>query len=63
MRTQDAIDHYGSRRALADALKIRPESTYSWGEEVPALRQLQLERLTEGALRADPKFKPSSLSS
>lgn len=58
MRTQDAIEHFKSRRALAGALGIAPESTYGWGEFVPPLRQLQLEMLTSGALQAEPKYKP-----
>lgn len=59
MRTKDAIKFYGgSRSALAQALGIEPESTYSWGTYVPGLRQLQLEALTDGALKAQTKFKP-----
>lgn len=60
MRTQDAIDHFGSRSALARALGINAASTYSWRDEVPPLRQLQLEALTDGKLRADPRFKPEA---
>jgi transcriptional repressor of cell division inhibition gene dicB len=61
MRKSEALEHFGnSPSALARALGIRPESIYSWGEIVPGLRQLQLERLTKGALKADSKFKSPS---
>lgn len=59
MLTKDAIKYFdGNRSALARALGIEPESTYSWGKSVPKLRQLQLEMLTGGALKADPTLKP-----
>jgi DNA-binding transcriptional regulator YdaS (Cro superfamily) len=54
MKTQAAIQHYGSQTALAAALGISQASVAVWGEIVPPLRQLQLERLTEGALKAAP---------
>jgi hypothetical protein len=61
MLTQDAINFFqGNRSALARALGIEPESTYSWGARVPRLRQLQLEAITGGVLKADPDiFKPA----
>jgi hypothetical protein len=52
MKTQDAIDHYGSRDALARALGLDRTATYHWGDEVPELRQYQIEVLSGGALRA-----------
>ena len=52
MKTQTAIDHFGSREALADALGIGRTATY-WGETVPALRQYQLQVITAGKLRAE----------
>ena len=67
MRTEDAITFYEDRRisdeaerriaaikAVAAALGIKVPSVYGWGEMVPRLRQLQLERLTKGKLKADP---------
>lgn len=62
MRTSDAIKHFGGRSALARALHIKPESTYSWGDVVPKLRQLQLEELTQGELKADPSLKLNGAS-
>ena len=55
MTTQQALDHYGGDvRALAAALGIWHSAVYQWGEFPPALRQLQLERLTGGELTAEP---------
>jgi hypothetical protein len=62
MFTKDALAFFGgSRSALAAALKIRPESTYDWGERVPDLRQLQLEIYSAGRLQAEDRLKPASL--
>lgn len=54
MRTSAALEHFGGTIALARALGIKPPSVSQWGEIVPPLRQLQIERLTNGALKADP---------
>ena len=53
MRTQEAIDYYGSVKKLADALGIWPQTIYTWGETPPMARQYELEVKTEGALKAD----------
>ena len=48
MKTQDAIEFFGSRKAIADALGIWPQSVYNRGDEVPPLRAYQLrERMEE----------------
>ncbi len=39
---------------LAEMLNVTQGSISLWGEFPPALRQLQIERLTFGALRAEP---------
>lgn len=54
MRTDQVIEHFGSQAAVARALGIRQPSVCEWGETPPPLRQLQIERITAGALRADP---------
>tara|TARA_S200002703_G_scaffold59400_2_gene51520 strand:+ start:364 stop:528 length:165 start_codon:yes stop_codon:yes gene_type:complete len=53
MTTQEAIDHYGDIKSLAAALNIWPHSIYRWGDNPPMLRQFELERLTDGGLKAD----------
>lgn len=52
MNKKDAIEHFGSQQALADALGIKQPSVAAW-KNIPAIRQIQLEAITEGALRAD----------
>ena len=54
MLTKDAISHFGSIVKLAAACGVKAPSVYSWGETVPALRQIQLEQITQGALKASP---------
>ena len=56
MTKDEAIAHFGSQAALADALGIKPPSVAEW-DAVPDLRQLQLEILTRGKLKADPELK------
>jgi DNA-binding transcriptional regulator YdaS (Cro superfamily) len=54
MTTQDAISHYGSQQKLATALGIKQPTVSGWGTYPPAIRQIQLERLTRGRLKAEP---------
>jgi DNA-binding transcriptional regulator YdaS (Cro superfamily) len=52
MKTADAVALFGSQSALARALGIRPAAVAQWGETVPSLRQLQIQQLTLGKLKA-----------
>jgi len=52
MNKAQAIEHFGSVSALANALGVTYEAVRQWGE-VPELRQYQLEHLTSGSLKAD----------
>ncbi len=54
MKTQQAIDCFGSRGELAKRLGIDVTATYHWGEEVPELRQYQIQVITCGKLIATP---------
>lgn len=56
MLKKDAIAHFGTQAELARALNIKSQSIESWGDEVPHLRQLQLEKITHGKLKADPEI-------
>lgn len=62
MLKKDAIAYFGTQRALAEALGIRTQSISDWPETVPELRQLQLERITGGQLKADPTILLASPS-
>lgn len=54
MRKDEAITFYGSQSALARALGIAQASVAGWGEYPPPKRQLQLQKITKGALKAEP---------
>jgi DNA-binding transcriptional regulator YdaS (Cro superfamily) len=53
MRTEQTFKFFGSRAKTAEALGIRAPSVYSWGEYPPPLRQIQIERVTRGKLKAE----------
>jgi DNA-binding transcriptional regulator YdaS (Cro superfamily) len=53
MKTQEAIDFYGSKKQLADALGVWPQVIYQWGDHPPMSRQYELEVKTNGQLKAD----------
>lgn len=54
MRTADVLAHFTTQKAIAKALGIRQPSVAAWGEYPPGGRQLQLEKLTKGKLKAEP---------
>lgn len=54
MRTADAIKFFKSQTRLARALGIEQPSVAAWGEYPPDARQLQIERVTNGDLKAEP---------
>jgi hypothetical protein len=58
MKTSDAIKHYLTQAKLGAALGIKQHSISGWGEHPPALRQLQIEHLTQGKLKASKKIMP-----
>lgn len=55
MKTQTVIEKFGNQHAVATALGIKQPSVAVWGEYPPDLRQLQIEALTGGELRAEPE--------
>lgn len=64
MNTLDVLNHYGTQAAVADALGIAQASISKWAkrDSVPQLRQLQLEALTGGALKAEKNILPRKKS-
>ena len=54
MTKDEAIAEFGTQAKLAEALGMTQGSVSLW-EKVPPLRQLQIEALTGGKLRADPE--------
>lgn len=55
MRTSEVVEHYGSQKAIADALDIKQPSVAEWGDYPPPLRQIQIEKLTRRKLKAEPE--------
>jgi len=53
MTTQQAIEHFGSHKALAQFLDIYPQSIYQWGEYPPRGKQYELQVRTQNALKAE----------
>lgn len=60
MTKQEAVAHFKSVTALAKALGVSAPAIYQW-DTVPPLRQMQLERITKGKLKADQSIsKPAA---
>ncbi|MGE6647970.1 Cro/CI family transcriptional regulator [Shewanella colwelliana] len=64
MKTKEAITYFGNKTSLAKALELTKSAISQWPEEVPELRAYQIERLTHGALKANPIVidKPKSVN-
>lgn len=58
MKTQQAIDHAGSAKALADLLGITPSAISQWGDDMPEGRMWQL-RVLKPEWFVDPKDEKS----
>lgn len=56
MRTKAAIKHYGNRARVAAILGISRAAVSKWGAVVPAGSAIQLEALSDGALRVIPSL-------
>lgn len=54
MTTQEAIEFFGTKAAIAKALGCSPAAVTMWGDEPPFVRQYQIQRLTKGKLKANP---------
>lgn len=52
MTKDEVIRFFGSQQAVATALGVKQPSVANWKAEPPPLRQLQIERITGGQLRA-----------
>jgi hypothetical protein len=63
MKTSEAVEFFGSQRAIAIALRIKQPSVCKWGESIPHLRQLQIESLSGGALKAEKGILPRKAQS
>lgn len=58
MKTELAVDYFGTKAAIADALGIKRSAVSQWGETIPQGRAYQIEVMTGGQLKADPSSAP-----
>ncbi|MAD75133.1 MAG: hypothetical protein CML20_10145 [Rheinheimera sp.] len=56
MKKVDVINHFGGVVETAKALGIKSQSVSGWPGDVPELRAFQIEKITNGKLKAN--FKP-----
>ena len=49
-----AIEFFGSKSAVAEALGISRAAVAQWGEKIPLASAFLLERMTGGVLRVNP---------
>ena len=53
MTLPDAREYFGSYAKIAKALKISKGAVTQWNGVIPESRQLEIHRITKGALKAD----------
>lgn len=56
MKTQDAVNYFGSKAALADVLGLTYAAVCTWGENIPSQRAYEVQDLTKGELKYGGKF-------
>lgn len=60
MKTEEAINFFGGKKQLADALGVWPQVIYQWGEYPPLARQYELQVKTDNALLAETDHEKSA---
>ena len=53
MNKSIVVDFYGSQRAVASALGLSDQAISNWGNTIPKGAALELEKITNGALKCD----------
>jgi len=53
MKKSAVIAYFGNQQKTADALEMTQASVSRWGDDVPPLRAFEIERITNGELKAD----------
>lgn len=57
MRYRDLVKHFGTEANAARALDQYRQTVNKWKKEIPLERQIEIERITKGQLKADlPDF-------
>lgn len=53
MKKNDIVEYFGRGVDIAKILEIEPQAFYQWEEDkVPYCRQLEIEKITNGKLKA-----------
>jgi len=60
MKTETALKHFGGNVALTSILGLSNGAISQWGEFPPGFRQLQLEKLSKGKLKAEANLMPKA---
>lgn len=63
IKTSDVIKHFETVEAVATHFNISVQAVYQWGDELPELRQLQLERDIPGVFVKGGRAKKGSVVS
>ena len=58
MLKAEVLNYFGGVVETARQLGLRQPSVTNWEDPLPILRQLQIEAVTKGALRAGPECDP-----
>lgn len=58
MKTVDALNYFGGNTALTSILGLSSGAISQWGDFPPDLRQLQIEKLSRGVLKAESYLTP-----
>jgi hypothetical protein len=53
MTTEEVVAYFKGRRTVAEVLGVSVQSVAQWGDCPPLRRQLELEKLTVGKLKAE----------
>ena len=53
MKKTEVVAHFGTLKAVADALGITIGAVWQWKEDLPVGRQAEIELVTGGTLKAD----------
>jgi DNA-binding transcriptional regulator YdaS (Cro superfamily) len=64
MTADEVIEYFGGAYEVARAVGVKGPSVYTWRDikgGIPWDRQLQIERLTKGALKHDPAKIPEHM--
>lgn len=55
MKKAEVIAHFGGVTETAKALGIKSQAVSQWPDDVPELRKYQIEKITNGTLKAEQK--------